>query len=144
MEKKTAKQQAIEKAYQEVGLPFIENVIYDNGWLRIRPSQYSSFYDNVELLKLNSHTHSIRPKSLKGIETNNGWIRIESEEDLPKDETLFKGIVKEVTGGKTYQLKDNIYYSKTYKVWMYENTQHWVDAFVTHYKPIEPELLPIY
>ena len=27
----------------------------------------------------------IRPKSLQGIESNNGWIRIESEEDLPKE-----------------------------------------------------------
>lgn len=26
-----------------------------------------------------------RPKSLKGIENNNGWIKIESEDDLPKD-----------------------------------------------------------
>lgn len=27
-----------------------------------------------------------RPKSLQGIEDNNGWISINSEEDLPKDE----------------------------------------------------------
>ena len=29
-----------------------------------------------------------RPKSLQGIETNNGWIKIENESDLPKDDGL--------------------------------------------------------
>lgn len=31
----------------------------------------------------------VRPKSLQGIEDNNGWIRIESEEDLPKESGLY-------------------------------------------------------
>lgn len=79
------KQEAIKQAYKQIGLPFNENVSWYNGWLRIKPNQYSSFYNEVDLLKLTSHIHSIRPKSLKGIEDNNGWIKIESENDLPKN-----------------------------------------------------------
>jgi len=73
------KEDVIKEAYELIGLPFVDNVIYDNGWLKIKPTQYSSKYDDVDLLKLTNHVHSIRPKSLQGIENNNGWIKIESE-----------------------------------------------------------------
>ena len=32
---------------------------------------------------------SYRPKSLQGIEHNNGWIKIESEEDLPEETGIY-------------------------------------------------------
>ena len=37
------------------------------------------------LVNFKNKTGHWRPKSLQGIENNNGWIKIESEEDLPKE-----------------------------------------------------------
>lgn len=34
---------------------------------------------------INEGSSKWRPKSLQGIENNNGWIKIESENDLPKE-----------------------------------------------------------
>ncbi len=78
------KEEKIKSEYEKLGLPFNENIIVDNGWLKIKPGLYSSKYDDLDLLKLTNHVHSIRPKTLKGIENNNGWTKLESEKDLPE------------------------------------------------------------
>lgn len=41
--------------------------------------------DGVGINGTNTGTEFWRPKVLKGIETNNGWITIESKEDYPKE-----------------------------------------------------------
>lgn len=132
------KQEKIQEAYEEIGLPFNENVIYDNGWLKIKPTQYSSKYDLVDLLKLTSHVHSIRPKSLSGIENNNGWIKIESEDDLPKL-TIEYHVLKNGSLTNAYYVKNNRWvindnpYPKTTEI-----------QGITHYQPIEKPQPPIY
>lgn len=62
---------------------FNPQVNMENGWMDIRPGTYSNdeFFDR---LKFNSEKHSIRPKSLQGIESNKGWFKVESENDLPE------------------------------------------------------------
>jgi hypothetical protein len=76
-----------------------------------------------------------RPKSLQGIENNNGWIKIESEADLPKENLdcwfynsygMFRGY---------FNKKQGFFYDEKYEVIRYD---------LTHYKPIEKPLLPIY
>ncbi len=79
------KEQVIQEAYEVLNIPFNENILYDNGWTKIKPGQFYSKYDDLDLLKLTTHVHSIRPKHLRGIENNNGWIKIESADDLPKE-----------------------------------------------------------
>jgi hypothetical protein len=37
-------------------------------------------------LEIDYYNSAFRPKSLKGIENNNGWIKIESESDLPSED----------------------------------------------------------
>lgn len=130
MDNKTAKQQVIENAYGEYWEkvkdrlsrdawftpPAFENrtwstIAFDNGW--------------------DVMGTSVRPKSLDSIETNNGWTKIESEEDLPKDKihTPYRIIDKN---------KNIIDY------WFDDGMiDYWLNNF-THYKPIEKELLPIY
>jgi hypothetical protein len=69
------KQEAIKKAYLEVGIPFNEKVLYDSGWLKIKPSQYS------------------RPKSLSGIENtkkDDSKNRLKDFEDIESKFELFK------------------------------------------------------
>ena len=55
----------------------------ENGWRSV--SGLSIYAEEIyDILKYKSNLFSIRPKSLKGIENNNGWVKIESEYDLPK------------------------------------------------------------
>ncbi|MDA3614687.1 hypothetical protein [Polluticaenibacter yanchengensis] len=75
------KEEAIKEAWGELNI-YISGHINNNGWLDIKPTQYSRIYDKVDILKFSNHKHSIRPKRLSGIENNNGWIKIESEADL--------------------------------------------------------------
>lgn len=74
-----------------------------------------------------------RPRDLAGIEANNGWTRIESEEDLPSDikYTIFN-VVKngEVTTAEWWGGDP-------------ERIKHWVDRY-THYQPISKPKTPLY
>lgn len=73
-----------------------------------------------------------RPKSLQGIETNNGWIKIESEDDLPKD--------YEISYHAWNSESDRDYYVTN--MWTIINRYHL--GSVTHYQPIEKPKPPIY
>lgn len=77
------KQEVIKEAWENLGISVNDNVISQDGWMNIKPTQYERLYDRVNILRLTAHVHRIRPKSLNGIENNNGWIKIESEADLP-------------------------------------------------------------
>lgn len=130
------KQEKIKEAYNGLGLPFNENILFDNGWLKIKPTQYQSKYNDVDLLKLTNHVHSIRPKSLSGIENNNGWIKIETEEDLPnKPDELFEVGILDSIGYFHHEIKR--YAGKSLK-WM------WNKDLITHYQPIEKPKPPLY
>lgn len=79
--------------------------------------------------------NSWRPKSLQGIETNNGWIKIESEKDLPSEDCDY-WCGKMFENGKFYQLSEK------------RNKQEIAERFktnvITHYQPIVKPLKPIY
>lgn len=72
-----------------------------------------------------------RPKSLLGIETNNSWIKIESEADLPNNSSALIWV---------YTDKGNIYNYFFYSTWFSINELE----KVTHYQPITKPLKPIY
>lgn len=120
------KEEKIKEEYLKLGLPFNENIIFDNGWLKIKPGLYSSKYDDLDLLKMTNHVHSIRPKSLKGIENNNGW-------------TELKGIKNEITHEGDIWILNK-----------YGNIELWLESqflaigYATHYKPIVKPNLPLY
>ena len=73
-----------------------------------------------------------RPKSLLGIEDNNGWTKIESEEDLPKEGHIYWTLRK----GFTYPM---------YVIVGDEgiNQKYWLDNY-SHYQPIQKPNAPIY
>lgn len=66
-----------DRRYNQLDCPIPENIRfnepYESEWIRSDNGE-----EMVDVFRW-------RPKSLQGIEDNNGWIRIESEEDLPKD-----------------------------------------------------------
>jgi hypothetical protein len=75
-----------------------------------------------------------RPKSLRGIEDNNGWIKIEKVEDLPTN-GIYQVIHRD--SGKIiicpiWNLLNDL-----------KHLQYIVEQF-SHYKPIEEEKKPLY
>ena len=123
------KQEAIKNAYGEYWeiLPNKDKVL-------IRGCIEINTYLNLELKfdKVFLTENLVRPKSLSGIETNNGWIRIKEDgSNLPKE----SGDYWFYTKHKQVLIRDynpgfNLYES-------YLNTY-------THYQPIVKPLLPIY
>lgn len=108
----------------------------NNGYTSIGYSEYQSkLHVDLKKSKLFDVDANTRPKLLQGIETNNGWIKIESEDDLPKEviecrtcfyngENYIEGIVKKRSPQELSRLK-------------YINE-------ITHYQPIEKPKPPIY
>lgn len=127
------KEEKIKEEYLKLGLPFNENIIFDNGWLKIKPGLYSSKYDDLDLLKLTNHVHSIRPKSLSGIENNNNWIKLDTKSDLPKE-----------TGQYLTRRANGIIITE----WFYNNNLSWYlwkDCYsITHCQPIIKPREPLY
>jgi len=63
-------------------------------------------------------------------ESNNGWIKIESEADLPKEGKIFW--VMKI--GYSYPIVERLYN---------DDANYWLNQF-THYQPIRKPELPIY
>lgn len=95
------------------------------------------------------------PFELIGIENNNGWIKIESEDDLPKEKELFRFIPcnkfeNEFIGWIDFEKQEVFFIDfKYYKVLKDGNrysseTNAWLTNQITHYQPIEKPKHPIY
>jgi hypothetical protein len=124
------KEQAIQEAYGR---------FYDakkhhysiNGWSNPESYTEEEMYEMMQEIKMEFGEHRCRPKSLEGIENNRGWIRIESEEDLPKDSGFF--FVRDNQGDISIvaHRSDNFNAAACF-------------LNFTHYQPIEKPKPPIY
>lgn len=131
-----------EKIKEAWGLAYdeVKHLLTDNGYIwsvdlahiRLNLSSYN--------LDLNYNDIGARPKSLQGIEHNNNWIKIESEDDLPKEKLDVHFIFTEFKGEEgrfqTFGVWDNklkSFYSGALKI-----------KTVTHYQPIEKPKPPLY
>lgn len=119
------KKEAIQKAWEDIGLGSLADCAESSGWVKIKPTQYQSKYDQLRLLKSNSRTHYIRPMSLDGIDRNNGWISIKIGERFP------------VHIGYSWGIDDEGHVTGSYL------GGHINESF-THYQPIEKPKPPIY
>jgi len=125
------KQETIQKAYGE----YWNKDIDENGWVRLSINTEKKivnylinnkelFDSRVETTKDAYYTF-FRLKSLQGIENNLGWIKIESEDDLPKIPDF-------------YWCRDNN--GAIHQI-------HYEDiaiGYSTHYQPITKPQTPIY
>ena len=123
-----AKQEAIKKAYSE----YWENVkdyVDENGWIDNSIPKFT--FGQLKNLDLEYKNDVLfRPKSLQGIENNNGWVKIESEADLPNNEKVW-----------IYTSNNRVLISsKAVLNWVLKNP----DNKITHYQPIEKPKPPIY
>jgi hypothetical protein len=123
-------QEVIKQAYGEHWDKVCEYVD-DKGWC-------VGFWNICEKLngisKPKSQGTKWRPKSLQGIEDNNGWIKIESKEDLPKEIEGYWYVVLKGKVNIIELLKDDK--SKLFQSFKKDG--------ITHYKPIEQPKPPIY
>lgn len=82
----------------------------------------------------NSHIQQVyvRPKSLQGMENNNGWFSIE-EHGFPSDDTVEYENISSINGliGKTTLTAHQVY--------LYHNA-----GMITHYRPVTKQVLPLY
>ena len=135
MENITPKQQAIINAYGEYW-DMIKDEIDGNGWCmkfnHPLHKEINNFY-GVDTFAYGFGT-AWRPKSLKGIDNNNGWVRINSEDDLPKENIDCWFMV----GGHPYLG----YYSK--RKCFCQCGEDIPITDVPHYQPIKNPLPPIY
>jgi len=127
-----SKQDVIKSAYGE----FWSNVngyVDKNGWCSI---YYEDF--GIRLFGSEAEFYNFkawRPKSLSGIENNRGWVKIESENDLPKEDI------------ECWVLDDeeivHAYFMYESKNW-YSHIDLNLRLFPTHYQPIIKPKPPIY
>lgn len=121
------KEEKIKEAWGE----YYTGKVDENGWLLIN-SEINSSDELFDRLEINSESYLMRPKSLKSIENNKGWIKIESEKDLPKDEEMY------------WASNDNYVYSYCYSKSELIEDYKKDNAFFTHYQPIIKPEPPIY
>lgn len=128
------KKEAIEEAYGEYW-DKVKDFVGDNGWCYTRKRiGFIDLAQNVELESDKQTPYHFRPKSLQGIEDNNGWIKIESEEDLPKEKGTYWFIAK---------IRHNKIESAYVNPKNYNSKVNALGSF-SHYQPIVKPKKPIY
>lgn len=110
--------------------------VREDGWSTIKPLNIDLFDVKTEICRdvypNDSERKIYRPKSLQGVEHNNGWVKLESEDDLPKNEDGLYSL--------THIDKDGYLPAESY----YILEKFWRSGTITHYQPIEKRQPPIY
>ena len=128
-----AKQEAIKNAYGN-NWDKVKDYVDKNGWIFWSDKNPIGIYNNRYLEYKEENPNYWRPKSLQGIENNNGWIKIESEADLPKNDDDY-WVMTNIKDDELQQLSNLI-------VIRCLNLEK--NIKVTHYQPIEKPKPPIY
>lgn len=126
-----SKQEKIKEVYGRI-FDTHKQFIDEDGWFNNSDEiEYVTAWDTEYLGECDYKNNTFfRPKSLKGIENNRGWIKIESVEDLPKEDLEYwianeNGIFDWISDQKQIIAK-------------------WNNKTVTHYQQIQKPKHPIY
>lgn len=124
------KEEKIKEAYASK-YHLVKASLDENGWMPYNILTNAVF----DSLEFNFSHDKKRPYCLKGIENNRGWIKIESEEDLPKEdiECWIKEKGNEIIFNGRYISLLNYF---AYTAFQIDN--------VTHYQPITKPEPPLY
>lgn len=126
MTNEQAKLEAIKKAWGGENWSILSNRIDKKGWCHV-----DFIHDPVSSKDCEFRNQLFRPKSLQGIEENNGWTRIEPDgSNLPVEDGTYRWVDKAGEIVNNYYRNDPQY--KSY------------GDYYTHYKLIIPEPKPIY
>lgn len=130
------KEEKIKEAYGE-DYKFIKDFLIGNGFfdgecdelIQLRRKLYINGGIDIKII---DEVQFVRPKSLQGIENNNGWIKVESEDDLPKENEKHYWTIAE----NDKNIKER-WFNKFFNEYKGEGK-------VTHYQPIKKPKPPIY
>ncbi|AQX52523.1 hypothetical protein CMT42_15465 [Elizabethkingia anophelis] len=125
----TPKQQAIKAAYGE-HWERVKDYVDEDGWCNAFFGIAARDFDDTE-----SKREVWRPKSLSGIETNQGWTRIESEEDMPKPKGVEDVLVITETGEITVENSMSLNDIEVRRYWL---------RTISHWQPFIKPNLPLY
>lgn len=126
------KQQIIHNKWSDLGIILLVSQYDFDGWIDVNELEKEQITANLEYKKyrendIGHETMLCRPKSLKGIENNNGW-------------NVLKGIKNEITHEGDIWILNK-----------YGNVELWLESqflaigYATHWKPIiKPDNLPLY
>jgi len=78
------KQEKIQEIYGSRYIALKDSINCD-GWINQNVTTRALF----DSLEFDEKRNSMRPLELKGIENNNGWTKVESDEELPNESTLY-------------------------------------------------------
>lgn len=90
----TPKQKAIREAYGE-HWETVKQHVDENGYLHHPKGGEVTFDPFIGFMDEHQIYDAYRPKSIAGIEDNNGWITIEYELDLPKETKSYHVVYKD-------------------------------------------------
>lgn len=133
------KQETIKNAYGE-HWDKVKQWVDENGWFDYNKAGFelklyygTTTYDDVT--DGYNGTYEQRPKSLQGIASNNGWVKIESIDDLPKEDCICWVIDKE----------DNVVFGKWVtpptEKYFKDASEYWLKR-ISHYQVIQKPSLP--
>lgn len=130
-----SKQECIAKAYGEYW-EVVKDFVNELGWCYQRRNIGFDKLSKEIMIEFNGY--DFRPIILKGLENNNGWIKIESEDDLPEQ------------GGSYYVTRhgkiETAVYVKNNR-WLVNGNDYpktTIRHSITHYQPIEKPKPPLY
>ncbi len=129
------KREAIEQAYGKFW-DIVKNHIDKNGWFVLHDikngEEANDLLTSVPMCcdKKITLGDKVLPRVLDGIENNRGWIKIESEDDLPKESGEYFTIYENDKDCFVNSFYDNSWNFNLYKI--------------THYQPITKPEPPIY
>lgn len=124
-----SKQEVIQEAYGEYWPEIEKDIVQECYICLINEHSTLVSWNDILMISHKTDNHLYMPAQLKGIETNNGWTRIESEEDLPKEEQVY------------------LFNESTHDMWigfLYNPYGYFAQKSATHYQPIIKPEDPIY
>lgn len=130
------KKEVIKKAYGN-SYETVKDYINENGfinWTKNRKINLIAYFEVSELEFIGKRQ---RPKILRGIENNNGWVKIYCENDMPQFDCdcFIIDKIKGVVTGQWKQAPNEIEDKKARAFWLDK---------ATHYKIIDKPNLPLY
>jgi len=121
------------KLIGSIGYSIRIDQIDEDGYIRyVEPLNLNVLPDLCEKHPSRIDWERWRPLSLTGIETNNGWTKIESEDDLPKESGFVKVYFSSLEIDDCLRFDGDKFVSD------------WYAMCPSHWKPIVKDLLPIY
>ena len=125
------KQEKIQKSYGK-HWETVKDYVNEDGWcMRRKGISFDEISKSMKIEMKAINSYNWRPIGLYGIEENNGWVKIETQQDYPKEKGVYFFRLGFINGFRTFikRVEDLNFIEKTQ---------------ITHYQLIQKPQPPIY